>query len=66
MILSAAQILDDEELSCAVTERDLDVSDMETLREPPPHPHVDNAEEERPRAGSGGRPDAKDRKHDQW
>ena len=34
--MSVAQILDDQpELSCTVTERDLNLSEMEILRQPP-------------------------------
>ena len=49
MFLSVAQILDEQpELSHAVTNRDLNVSEMETLRQPPPDPLANNAGKERP------------------
>ena len=44
VFLSVAQLLDDQpELSYTVTERDLIVSEMETLRQPPPNPLTNKA-----------------------
>ena len=43
VFLSVAQNLDDQpELSGTATQRDPNVSEMETLRQPPPYPVADN------------------------
>ena len=57
MLLSVVQTFDDQPSLSYVAERDLDVSEMETLRQPPLDPVAHNA---------GRRPHAENRRHDQW